>query len=268
LVEVVDTVIAMVRASGIPVDEPVMLRSTNNLVAWLSLSAVVAKIAPDAARDLGVELSWAHALVKVGAPVVPPAPLLGEEVYRIADRDVTFWEHAPQDTEPPLTSAALAGALGRLHAALGELAPPRRMVVEDLETTIHALDDDCFAPGLGRTDRELLQHHMRATVEMLGRLAVPVHGSPHESNVLSLNGAARFIDLETIALGQVEWDLAHLEPEVAVAYPTHVDTELLARCRLAVSARTAALCWHDRDRGPDMIWHARHHLDIVRRADM
>jgi hypothetical protein len=259
----------MVRNSGIPVDEAVSLRSTNNVVVWLSPSPVVAKIAADAARDLGVELSWAHALVRTGAPVVAPAPSLGAVIHRVCERDVTFWEHAPQDDEPPSTSAALAVALGHLHAALRDHGPPRRTVVDDLEDTIHALDQASFASELATADRELLQHRLRAAVEIAARAtAVPLHGSPHRFNVLSVNGEPRFIDLETIALGPVEWDLAHLEPEVAAAYPPQVETELLRQCRLAVSARTAALCWHHRDRGPDRTWHARHHLDIVRRAGL
>ena len=182
---------------------------------------------------------------------------------------MTFWEHVPQDDESPLTSAALAVALGHLHGALRELAPPRQTVIDDLEDTIRALDQDSFALGLATADRELLQHHMRAAAEIAGRAtAVPVHGSPHRFNVVSVSGEPRFIDLETIALGPVEWDLAHHEPEVAAAYPMHVGIELLRQCRLAVSARTAALCWHHHDRGPDMAWHARHHLDVVRRAGL
>jgi thiamine kinase-like enzyme len=65
---------------------------------------------------------------------------------------------------------------------------------------------------------------MRAAVEIAGSVTTPVHGCPHRSNVVSAHGGARFIDFETITRGPVEWDLAHLEPEVAVAYPTHVDT--------------------------------------------
>ena len=42
-----------------------------------------------------------------------------------------------------------------------------------------------------------------------------LHGSPHRMNILTRDGAPVFIDLETIQIGPIEWDLADLEPEVA-----------------------------------------------------
>lgn len=256
----------MVRALGIHVDQAIRLRSTNNVVAWLSPSNLVAKIAPNATSDLRRELSWAHELVELGAPVVPPASSLGAIVHRIADRDVTFWEHIPKGAEP-VPSAVIALALSQLHAALDALEPPTRGVVDDLEATIEALDRDSFATGLPGADRRLLQRAMRTVTEVLGSQMTTVHGSPHRFNIVAVDGAARLIDFETVAAGALEWDLGHLEPDVAANYPTPLDTDTLQRCRIAVSALTAAYCWHDRDRGPDMIGHARHHLSVVRRAD-
>ena len=70
MVDVVESVVSMVRNRGISVEGAVSFRSTNNVVVWLSPSPVVAKIAADVGRDLDIELSWAHALAKIGAPVV------------------------------------------------------------------------------------------------------------------------------------------------------------------------------------------------------
>jgi hypothetical protein len=241
-----------------------MLRSTNNVVVWLSPSSLVAKIARDRTKDLGYELSWAKLLVGVGAPVVPPAPRLGAVVHRIADRDVTFWEHVPDDVGPLLSSVAIASALQDLHAAFGELAPATRTVAGRLAVTIDALDRESFAAGLSAAERHLLARAMRTAADAVSSRAATVHGSAHRFNVLAVNGTARFIDLETVAGGPIEWDLAHLEPDVAEAYQLGVDTELLEACRVGVSAFTAAQCWHDRERGPDMMTHARHHLEVVR----
>ena len=83
-------------------------------------------------------------------------------------------------------------------------------------------------------------------------------------NILSMRGAPIFIDLETIQLGPIEWDLAHLEPAVADQYPGPHDEHLLATCRTAVSAATATWCWGALERGPDMRAHAEHHLAVVR----
>ncbi|HKE33904.1 MAG TPA: phosphotransferase [Candidatus Acidoferrum sp.] len=57
-----------------------------------------------------------------------------------------------------------------------------------------------------------LQTTMRSGVQRL------IHGSPHRQNVLLADGEPRFIDFETVCVGPIEWDLAHLAPEVAVGY--------------------------------------------------
>ena len=92
----------------------------------------------------------------------------------------------------------------------------------------------------------------------------PIHGSLHRFNIVVDETGPKFIDFETIAVGPVEWDLAHLEPQVCENYAGQIDNHLLGILRLAISAMTSALCWHAIDRGPDMIEHASHHLEIVR----
>ena len=66
-----------------------------------------------------------------------------------------------------------------------------------------------------------------------------LHGSPQRMNILTRDGAPVFIDSETIQIGPIEWDLAHLEPEVASAYPADHDDDRLRVCGTAVSAATA-----------------------------
>ncbi len=75
-----------------------------------------------------------------------------------------------------------------------------------------------------------------------------------------------FVDFETVASGPLEWDLAHLEEEVADHYPDARDRDLLGTCRTAISAATATWCWKGRDRGADMGSHAARHLATVRRS--
>lgn len=266
-VDVVAAVIAAARQSGLTVGDVVTLRSTNNIVLWLSPSDVVAKIAPDADRGLGEELAWARRLTALGAPIVRPAGVLGASVHRIGERDVTFWRYTPQHDETPPSSDAIAIALLELHRALRRCEAPEREVSDGLNLTIELLSDETFAVGVPIEDRRLLQAALRSLVELASAGAGVVHGSPHRSNILAADGEVRFIDFETVARGPIEWDLAHLEPAVAATYAGAVDHELVARCRIGVSAFTAAHCWHGRHRGPDMIAHARHHLDVVRRAE-
>ena len=135
-------------------------------LAWLAPSDLVAKIGRDSIGSLGVE-PWAHRLANLGAPIVPPAPMIGATVLRIADRDVTFWRYAAQDAEPPLRSAATADSLSRLHAALQRLDPHLRTVADDLHTAIRSLDDEVFAPGSASRDRPLLQRAMRTATGLV-----------------------------------------------------------------------------------------------------
>jgi hypothetical protein len=85
-------------------------------------------------------------------------------------------------------------------------------------------------------------------------------------NIVAVNHVPAFIDFETVELGPLEWDLAHLEQKVADLYPVQVDLELLALCRVMVSAATSIWCWEGLERGPDMRSHAEHHLEAVRSA--
>jgi aminoglycoside phosphotransferase (APT) family kinase protein len=91
-----------------------------------------------------------------------------------------------------------------------------------------------------------------------------IHGSPHRFNILVVDAAPKFIDFETVELGPLEWDLAHLEPEVAGLYPGEFDDQALALCRVMVSAATSTWCWEGLERGSDMQSHAQHHLQVVR----
>ncbi|MGH2346092.1 MAG: phosphotransferase, partial [Chloroflexota bacterium] len=91
-----------------------------------------------------------------------------------------------------------------------------------------------------------------------------LHGSPHNGNILVVDGAARFLDLETACVGPLEWDLAHVSDEVVGNYPVRVNYTLLEVCRALVSVKTATWCWA-RFEHPALRWHAKHHLRVVKR---
>ena len=155
----------------------------------------------------------------------------------------------------------------RLRASWADPISRSHPFDDELATTLTSLDDPLFAPELSPADRTLLSDSLTEFAHDLptDRWQV-IHGSPHRFNVLSDSGRARFIDFETVSWGPIEWDLAHLEPAVADRYPSDVAFECLARCRTAISAKTSAYCWAALDRGPDMRWHAEHHLAVVHAA--
>jgi hypothetical protein len=268
LVEPIDSVVAFARGLGIAVDEPVPLRSTNNVLVWLRPSMVVAKVSRR--PDMGApELAIAKALMFGGAPIVPPAAGVGDRLYRVAGRDVTFWRYEPQDDSSHADSRSIAVALFELHTVLDTFRSTIAVPSYDTQVVdaIRELADQDFAPELLAEDRAVL---LRAL--SLGRHRLPgltntdriIHGSPHRMNILVVDGSPRFIDFETVQVGPIEWDIAHLEPEVADSYPALFDVDALALCRLIISATTSTWCWGGIDRGPDMRHHAESHLAIVR----
>ncbi len=264
------SVVGLARGLGLTVGEPAPLRSTNNLVIWLRPSAVVAKISVGTGRSAD-ELEIARGLADAGAPVVPPADRIGDQVWRAADQDVTFWRYEPQDDVTEASAESIAQALFALHEALTMLGADRPLPEygEQITAAIRALDRPDFAPELQSNDRSLLRQALSGGMGHLARVADPgrvIHGSPHRMNIVVGGGSPRFIDFETVQRGPLEWDLAHLEEEVADHYPGVLIGDALALCRLLVSASTSTWCWEGLDRGPDMRGHAEHHLSLVRSA--
>jgi len=265
---VITPVADLVRSCGFDVHQPVSLRSTNNVVVWLSPSPVVAKIFKEHDRA-GRELTVVRELVELAAPVVPAVDLGIEQPVSIEEKAVTFWPYEPQDSVIESTAGQIAEYLFRLHSKLASLRgraafPSFR---EPLLTAVGALERRDFAPELSEVDRALLRETLvdgvARLVKMTGRERV-IHGSPHRFNILVVDAAPKFIDFETVELGPLEWDLAHLEPEVAGFYPGEVNYQALALCRVMVSAATSTWCWEGLDRGFDMQSHAQHHLEVVR----
>lgn len=250
---------------GLDCHHLVPLRSTNNTVFLLPECAVVAKV-HDSEAAAARELAAGHALASSGAPVVAPADGIGDRVRSGAGLPVTFWDYVA-DTDVQPSGRAIAIALRELHRALTGLADQigDRSVDAQLEDARRALRHPALASRLDAADRRLLEDALvRAVDEARSWPRAVIHGAPHRMNILMSEGPPVFIDLETIEMGPVEWDLAHLEVEVAQAYPEPLDDGLLAECRTAVSAATAVWCWGRVERGPDMRAHAEHHLAIVR----
>lgn len=259
------------RALGLPCDGPVVLRATHHTVVLLPPSGLVAKVAADDGSRLGREIHLAARLAAAGAPVVPPAARVPATVHRWGGCAMTFWPYLDQEGAAEPGDGAVAQALAALHRALERIDPgpvPWPRFDARARRVAERLGDPAFAPALGAPDRDLLRRTLARALDALRAAEPPearLHGSPHGLNILMDRGTGRFIDFEEACLGPREWDLAHHGPEVAALYPTPTDPAALVWCRLLVSATTAALCWDGLDSGPDMRWHAEHHLERVRR---
>src|SRR5215469_6697636 len=106
------------RDLGVEVQHPVQLRSTNNAVAWLRPSNVVAKVSVGRNSRLQTELQVAQGLCALGGPAVAPAPELPGVVHRRREFEVTFWRYHAQPPAAELSPHRVALTLRRLHEAL------------------------------------------------------------------------------------------------------------------------------------------------------
>lgn len=267
-----DAAVRVATTLGLDVGQPVMMRSTNNVVTWLKPAPVVAKVARKGRNQLGWEQTVAVSALRHGGPVVGPSELIRATVHAWGDWEMTFWPYHPQDEEHAPDASDLGRALGQLHGALDLAAmtdtPDLPNWDEAPRDVLRRLDDRAFARPLAQADRDLLRRALDRVDEITFMSAHEraLHGSPHAYNVVVAEGEVRFIDLETACRGPVEWDLCHLDPAVADAYAPGHSPAALTVARLVVSAMVSALCWEAVNRGPDMRWHAEHHLTAVRAA--
>jgi hypothetical protein len=270
----IEAAVKVATAFGVQVKEPVPLRSTNNTVVWLPPAMIVAKVCVGHHRRLADELRVALELSVLGGPAVAPASEIPQLVHRCDGFEIIFWRYYPQ---PPggatISSMRLAGALRKLHASLGAISSGMRAqlpsFLEELGDVRVLLTDPSRLVLLSKRDRLLLLHafdRLAANLKTCMRSSVQrlIHGSPHRGNVLLADGEPRFIDFETVCVGPIEWDLAHLEPEVALDYGEALNKRLERACRDMASVKTAAWCWADANRG-DLRDHGELHLAHVRR---
>lgn len=267
-VDSITAVANLLRDQGFEVGVPVGLRSTNNEVAWMNPSPVVAKIAQSFEAS-SRELQVATQLAGNGAPVIPPVEFGIAQPINVEGRWATLWHHVAD--EPAATAYQVATALFDLHTGLASMRGQFTFQPcwARLKLAVDLLDAPELTGELGSDDRDLLRQTLQEGIATLSSLGGPhhvLHGSPHRFNILVMDGKAVFIDFETVELGPLEWDLAHLDEEVASFYPTDLDEGLLRTCRISISAATSAWCWEGIDRGADMRSHAKQHLEIAREA--
>ena len=67
-VNALEAAVCVAERLGLSVEEPVLLRSTNNVVAWLRPSMIVAKIGVGQQRGFHTEVSVASELAALSAP--------------------------------------------------------------------------------------------------------------------------------------------------------------------------------------------------------
>ncbi len=270
----VEASIRVAEKHGLRVHEPVALRSTNNTVAWLRPTPVVAKIGVGRHSGFLLEVAVAAELSALGAPVVSPAHELPAVVHFEGDYQITFWRYCPQPDDVDIPDEQVAAALRQLHAHNVQLSETLKSrlprYTSELQLISELLRDAERLSALPAHDRHFLSGlfdrlWQRLQAQSGADTHVVIHGSPHPYNVLRVEGQPRFIDFETTCVGPVEWDLAHTSPQTAAGYAGAVDPELLETCRNLVRLKTAVWCWSNVERG-DLRFHAEAHLAYLKKT--
>lgn len=269
----IETAIEVAESFGLRIHEPQLLRSTNNVVAWLRPTSVVAKVGSGHHPGFFREIRIASELRALHAPVVAPASEVPAVIHSRNGFDISYWHYHPQPADWDVSASILASALRRLHEAYATISAELRAdlpsYLVELESVSQLLRDNNRLASLANADRVLLiaafdRLKERMRVLSPGYTHMTIHGSPHSYNILLADDEPCFIDFETTCIGPCEWDLAHMAPEVVRTYNRTTNAELLEVCRNMVSVKTAAWCWADADRG-DLRYHAEIHLAEVKR---
>ncbi len=129
-----------------------------------------------------------------------PAREIPPRVHHHDGYPVTFWCYAPSRGDHASASARARG-LHALHEALAGLRHstdwPLPSVRDELATIRHELRRAGLVSALGASDRRLLTECLdRGLAELAEtpQAARILHGSPHDANVLSVDGRPLFID--------------------------------------------------------------------------
>jgi hypothetical protein len=209
--------VAVARAHGLAVREPVLLGDGANVLVHLRPAPLVARVAtmtpwlrPEIARPLGREVALATALTAAGAAVVPPSELLPPGPHEHDGLHVSFWRHLEFRPERPTASEA-GRALGELHDVLAGL--PALWAGSPLDTPLDDLTVFAERGTRLRADPALVERTAELTARLRPLLGGPImtlHGDAHPGNLLRTADGLVWADLEDTSRGPRGWDLACL----------------------------------------------------------
>jgi Ser/Thr protein kinase RdoA (MazF antagonist) len=240
-------------ALGLPVEEAVVLHTSNRIAVRLLPCDVLARVATPGHGAAQLEIDLATRLVGTDSPVAALDPRVAPSVHKHDGFEITIWTYYEARPSRELAPGDYAEALSRLHAKLEgvDIRTPHFMDrVVEAERLIGSRDR---SPDLTDADRNLLMNTFttvtrailqRQTHEQL------LHGEPHPGNVLNTEIGPLFVDLETCCRGPVEFDLAHVPEEVSRRYQ-HIDPVLLQQCRRLVLAMVTAWRMDPADQFPN-----------------
>ena len=256
----------LARALGLPVNDTVVLHTSNKLALRLLPCDVFARVAPVGQEVAALEVELSQRLAATASPVVALEPRVEPRVYERDGFAVTFWTYYKTVTPDQAAPAEYADALHRLHAAMRGLEIGAPHFMERVAEAEQLITNPTETPALADADRHLLLgtvQSARQQIHSRSAAAQLLHGEPHPGNLLNTREGPLFIDFETCCRGPLEFDVAHVPDEVSAHYPD-VDQVLLGECRRLVLVMVAAWRWDVRDEFPNGHQHGRRILTLLR----
>ncbi len=250
--------VAVARAQGLRVDEPVVLAEGYSVRVHVAPAPVVVRVPTLAAQSrppirpwLERELAVASWLVAAGAPVIPPADEVDPGPHEHDGAVVSLWRFVELDPMAMPSPQTFGAALGELHEVLAGYPGELPLLAGPAADIPYGLDRAEAEGLLGVADlavaRRAQERLAVALAEPSGFLR-PLHGDAHTGNLLvARDGRLLWNDWEDVCCGPVEWDLASMTvgPAAVAAYPGDLDPERLAIYRdvrrLQVLAGTVGL---------------------------
>jgi Phosphotransferase enzyme family len=233
--------LAVARAHGLRVVEPVVLADQFSVQVHLTPAPVVAGVStwtavvrPDIVPWLARKVAVTDHLEAVGAPVVGNARELPPGPHEHDGLAMTFTAWAPPDPDRTPDVADCLAMLPDLHTALatypGEL-PLLAPVQSDVPRGLAALERHPDALTAEDRDRLLSAHARLASFATdPGDTTTVLHGDVHPGNLHATGGELRWLDFEDVCRGPVGYDLALLRWMDPTAGDGWADPAQLARC--------------------------------------
>lgn len=229
--------IALLRSAGLQIETWTILSESNRLVLDLRPCRLVAKIVPtDAHGRLARELAVSQHVVAQSGPSAQPASRSGP--FRGPTIAISLWEPLVVLAVP--SEPAVCLAYTELRACLDTFSqdlPDFREAVRDAALLADRVD----LPGVSATDLAFVRGWFARILSRLGSFhwrARALHGDPHSGNVVLTSDGPRWLDLESVCTGPIEWDLSALP---ACSHMMMHDPELLAV--LTILRRLCVVAW-------------------------
>ncbi len=258
---------------GLGTVTPELLHLGNHTSARVAPWPIVARIASGPSFDysdgsIARELSIGNHLAARRAPSVRPADIEDAGPHVVDGCVVTFWtlvEGARVTTERDKRMAA--AALRALHDALADVSGDLPSFMEKITSCESMLAHADVAPRLAAADRFFLQNvYERVSNDLkgIGGTCRPIHGDSHVGNAFMTSDGPIWMDLESVCVGPIEWDIGFL-PSATWSEFNDADTTLIRTLADARSLCVATWCWAEFDRSPATQEAARYHLAKLKR---